>query len=628
MPIKASPGLRNLPTRTRVPVIGLLLGMLTAGLSCVVVAIPMGTTGDAKGVASSAQELPSRALPQPVAQALAQINAGRAKEAIPALRSVIAREPANAAAYVVLAVALDRTGDPTGATDALKRAAKIAPEQSSLLVELGSTAYNNGKPDEAARLFRQALLMNPADRYAHQRLGIVLDDQSNVAGAIREYELGIQGAPPDYVGLKIDLATLYNQQRRFGDAVTLLAPVVRRGESREARALVVLAIAYLGVRDAANAVAMTTAASQFEPDNPRVLLALGAAQRAAKQLDASLATLQKVVGAPPSVGSAQFAYTAQYQLGLTRLARSEYKEAREAFAAASKLAPDEKEVQYALAESLLLGGKPDEAISVFRELAQRKNAVLGDYVVLAVAYQNALRLDDAQRTYGDAVTRFPRDPMAYWRLGTFLAFETKYGNAAVVLANGLKIAPDDPRLLQSASLVASRRGRPAEAIAFAQRLVELDPKNPSRRFYLATLYQDSGDKARAMQLYRAVVADDPKHPLALNNIAALLTETGDPHAAIPYARRAVEILPQNAAVEDTLGWALLKAGQPREAAAALATASKLQPEDPKAYYRLAIAQKEAGEVKAARQSLVQALAQKAPFPDAPKARELLAQLPP
>ena len=607
----------------RLQLFGLLL--VACGLG-VVRATPVGVQGDIdQGASATAQSL-STALPQPVAQALDAINAGRAKEAVTQLRSYVAHEPASAPGLIVLAIALDQTGDANGAADALRKAAKLAP-QNSLLVELGSLAYNDKKPADAARLFRLALVLNPGDRFAHQRLGIVLDDQRDIAGAIREYELGLAGTPRDYLGLKIDLASLYNQQRRFADAIALLAPLVRPGDSKDANALVVLGVAYLGARDPENALAATTAASKLDPDNPSVLLALGAAQRAAKQLDASLATLQKVTAAPPDATAVRFAYTALYQLGLTRLARSEYKEAREAFAAASKLAPDSREIQHAMGESMLLGGQPDEAIGVFKELAQRKNAVLGDYIVLAAAYQNASRFDDAQRTYRDAVTRFPNDPTAHWRYGTFLAFETKYGNAGVALAEGLKIAPNDPRLLQSASLVAVRRGRPAEAIALAQRLVDLDPKNTSHRFYLGTLYQDSGDKTRAMELYRAVIADDPRHALALNNIAALLTET-DPKAAVPYARRAAEVMPQSAAVEDTLGWALLKAGQPREAVEVLGTASKLQPEDPKAYYRLAIAQKEAGEFKAARQSLERALKQTAPFPDAPKARELLAQLPP
>ncbi len=603
--------------------VGLLL--IICGLGAVS-ATPVGIQGDVNQGSSGTKQGLSTALPPPVAQALEAINAGHAKEGITQLRSYLAREPASAPALIVLAIGLDRIGDANGAADALRKAAKIAPDQSGMLVELGSLAYNDGRPADAARLFRLALVMNPGDRFAHQRLGIVLDGQRDVAGAIREYELGLVGAPRDYLGLKIDLASLYNQQRRYADAVALLTPLVRPDDSKDANALVVLGVAYLGARDPANALATMMAASKLDPDNPSVLLGLGAAQRAANQLDASLATLQKVAAAPPDAASARFAYTAQYQLGLTRLARSEYKEAREAFAVASKLAPDSREIQHAMGESLLLGGKPDEAIAQFKELAQRKNAVLGDYIVLATAYQDATRFDDAQRTYREAVTRFPRDATAHWRYGTFLAFETKYGNAAVALADGLKVAPNDPRLLQSASLVAVRRGRPAEAIAFAQRLVDLDPKNPSNRFYLGTLYQDSGDKTRAMEIYRAVIADDPKHALSLNNIAALLTET-DPKAAVPYARRAVEVMPQSAAVEDTLGWALLKAGQPREAVVALGTASKLRPEDPKAYYRLAIAQKEAGELKAARASLERALAQKAAFPDAPKAKELLAQLP-
>ncbi len=84
-------------------------------------------------------------------------------------------------------------------------------------------------------------------------------------------------------------------------------------------------------------------------------LAVGIAERAAGQFDASIAALQSAIELKKNWPAAY------YQLGLTYIAQSKYSEAQTAIEKAQSLDPDAAVVQQTLGETLLLGGKPRQA---------------------------------------------------------------------------------------------------------------------------------------------------------------------------------------------------------------------------------------------------------------------------
>lgn len=556
-------------------------------------------------------------------KAVTQISGGSYDEAITAAKRVTdnpGEESGRAQAYEVLGIAQYLKGDTDGAIASFKHAVAINPAQGSAFTRLGSIALGGNRLGEAAGYYRQALSVEPADVLARRRLAGVLRHQGDIESATREYEELLKLTQPGQAVDRIALAMLYNQQQRYGDAIRLLTPIVDT-RSTNSTALLALGTAYLGSGDSKSAMSLLTAAKTLDPKNTAVSLALGMAQREAGQLDASLESLKQAATALPAF------VPAHYQLGLTYLALSKYGEAQDAFETAHRLSPEAGEVQAALGEALLLGGRPEEAFSAFATLTRRQTARLSDFVALATAYQATGRIADAERTYRDAANRFPQDPEAWWRLGATLAFERKYGEASKALASGIAIAPDDPRLLRDAAVVEARLGNYPAALALGDRLTTKDPKSAATRFLVAGLYQDSGDKKRAAELYRAILADQPDYPWALNNLAALLTESGEPGSAVTLAKRAAELLPDSAVIADTLGWSFLKGGEMKAAVQMLEKARSLAPSDPEILYRLAVAQKAAGDGAAARTNARQALALSSDFKDVEGARALLSELP-
>jgi len=569
-------------------------------------------------------------LPPRLADALAAALAGDYPKAIAATKRFIddaPRDELRAPAYEVLGVALFLSGDTDGAIEALKNSIETDRTRSSPFTKLGSIELDTNALPEARKDLETAISLNADDKLAHERLGAVLARQGERDAAIGEYQLAMPGAGTNsmagagtsYSAAKVDLATLLNQAHRFGDTIKLLAPVVTP-ELPDNRARLVLGTAYLGAGDPAHALVVLRVASERDPKDPYVALAVGVAARDTGELDASAASLETATQLKQNWAPAYF------ELGLTYLAQKKYADAQQVMEKAQGIAPDAA-MEQGLADTLLLGGKPDAAIAAFTTLARRDDARLTDIVALATAYQALGKPKDAEDVYRDGVRRFPKDPAAYLRLGAMLAFQRNYAAALIVLRQGAALAPDDPRLLRDLAIVLSRLNQRAEAVTVAQRLVAASPQNPGALFLLGSLLQDAGDLPRATSTYQELLALKPDDAFALNNLAALFTAAGNAQAAVPLAQRAVALAPGNPNLEDTLGWSLLQSGRAADAVPVLEKASARVPTNPEGLYRLAAAQKAAGNVADARKNLQKALAMGTGFKDGDAARALLAGLP-
>ena len=237
--------------------------------------------------------------------------AGRLDEAIRLSKQVIAAVGNNkgaVAGYELLASALYQKHDAEGAVAALKKALEIDPASGSALASLGGISLNAGHIDEAKQYLQRALQVTPDLPGAHERLGMVLQQQGDLVGATREYELGLLKTPPGYVGAKLELADLYNRQGRPADAVRLLEPIVRP-DSKDKWALALLGTAYLGAGHPNEAMPLLSSAQLFSPDDAGIGLALGTAQRMAGLDSAALDRLQRVVKAMPTSAVARFELT-------------------------------------------------------------------------------------------------------------------------------------------------------------------------------------------------------------------------------------------------------------------------------------------------------------------------------
>jgi len=523
-----------------------------------------------------------------------------------------------AAAQDLIGAALHGKGDMNGAIAALRRAMRADPTLIPPMLRLGSIYMLDNRWEDARRVLQQAVTVDPNSRLAYRQLGYVHAEMNNVDGAIEALRRGL--GPPDDTAVRIDLAGMLNQRSQFAAAAELLRPIVD-ASSRNPKALQHRAIAEAGVGQTQTALDLILAARALAPNDEGIVTTVGVLQRTNGLAEQSLATLDAAAKAFPRSAAVQ------YQRSLTLVALSRPEAAQDAMMRAQDLDPDALIIRRALAGMQTMGDQPGIGLDTFAELAARPGAKPYDFFVLATAYQFAGRMDDAEKAFRDATTRFSDDSATWWKLGALIAQRGRYQEALQPLTRAANLAPRDTRILRTISLAEMRLGKLDEATNTAERMVALEPQNVGARLLLAEFYEQGKRWDKALALYRDLLAQQPNNPILLNNAASMMTELKQAKDAVPLARRAAELMPDQPAVVDTLGWALLESGDAKAAVIPLRRARDLAPDDPRRLYRLAVAEMRAGDPAAARRSLEAALASDAPFPDKPQAQALLARLP-
>jgi len=127
----------------------------------------------------------------------ALLKAGRAAEALPHLRKgVDAGTKARVAGYD-LAVALQATGDPRGAVDAIKRITPAPGDDAEVWLQIGRLAAAVQAPDVAEPFFRRGAALAPGSAAARLQYGLNLLVLNRIEDAAREFGASARLDPRD-----------------------------------------------------------------------------------------------------------------------------------------------------------------------------------------------------------------------------------------------------------------------------------------------------------------------------------------------------------------------------------------------------------------------------------------------
>ena len=94
-------------------------------------------------------------------------------------------------------------------------------------------------------------------------------------------------------------------------------------------------------------------------------------------------------------------------------------------------------------------------------------------------------------------------------------------------------------ILTRLAQIARENGKPAEAIPYLRRIIQLEPKNTEARLELGRNLYDTGDVTGAMEQTNQVLSEDQKNVDALYNMGAIYANSSKPEIARDYWKRAV-----------------------------------------------------------------------------------------
>ena len=160
----------------------------------------------------------------------------------------------------------------------------------------------------------------------------------------------------------------------------------------------------------------------------------------------------------------------------------------------------------------------------------------------------------------------------------------------------LETAPEHPRALHYAGVLAHQQGRNEEALALIERSLALVPHQADWYSNLGIVFQSDDRLDRAIDSYRRAIALDPSHANAHNNLGVLLRAIGQPVEAEAAYRAAIQLNPEHIDAYTNLGILLNGLKRTEEAAACYCKVITLRPKHREARKLLALAHSTLGEI--------------------------------
>jgi tetratricopeptide (TPR) repeat protein len=172
--------------------------------------------------------------------ALAQLadlrrDAGDLAECTRLYREAIALHDSMPSLYLGLGDCLQRAGQYPEAEAAFTRVRELDPDSFVAVYNLGVTAFQQQREEEAIALYEQAIEMNPNHPLAaaaYNNLGTVQLDRGETEQAITRWEQAVAASPAQFEA-RFNLASQYLEQGRSGDAIPLLEQAARLAPNHE-----------------------------------------------------------------------------------------------------------------------------------------------------------------------------------------------------------------------------------------------------------------------------------------------------------------------------------------------------------------------------------------------------------
>ncbi len=221
-------------------------------------------------------------------------------------------------------------------------------------------------------------------------------------------------------------------------------------------------------------------------------------------------------------------------------------------------------------------GDPAGGIRAIRALIARQPRMAPLYSHLATMYADSGRPGEAIDVLGKAVSLGIASESMKVNLARGLADQGKT-QAAWDMVSGFAES-SDPETQDALGIIAAKSGRPADAQAYFQKALALDPTYPSARVDLSVLYLNQGRYEEAKTALTQALRENSFLPDGWNAMGAILAKEGNLSGAVKAWERAVKLNPKLAIALYNLALASNKLGDYEKAASALERLVPLAPE--------------------------------------------------
>lgn len=447
----------------------------------------------------------------------------------------------------------------------------------SALKETAVQLIREGRSGEAVPLLRQALAAKPNYAEAYHALGIACGNLGDAASAEACLRKAI-ALKPDYPTAVYNLASVCERQRRYAEALKLLAQAesMRAGcpGARAARARILFAMGKdaIAAGDTAGGERLFVEAAAADPDFADARYGLGKLYHRRGMFKEAVAQFTLVAQMRPGAKVGPALRDAYAEIGKERARAGDYAAAADAYRHALLLDENNGVLRYRYGAALVRRGNSEAGGKELAEARRAGGKIEEPDAALAAALAAGARsaltagdLDGATGRLDLAALVDPRIEVSVERAGISTARgdrASKDGDAVAAVRfyrEAEKNRPDGPGLAGKLARALAAAGERDEAIERYELQRAREPENKEFLAALATLYEGAGGFARAADCY-ATIGDG-----ARSELAALYdrwaSHEKDPAAVAALYRKCLDLEPGNDRFTVVYAHALARQGE-------------------------------------------------------------------
>jgi tetratricopeptide (TPR) repeat protein len=493
-----------------------------------------GRVSDALKEFAAARSIDSTRPEAPLLEGLAHSQiTGDAKAATDALKAAHALAPNDAGRTYLLAQQLLKVNQEEAGLELLQRIQHGAAPNATLFIRLDLVRETPGLEP----FFPPALY---TEGFASIRRGELSQATAQLREASRRDPLNAPGEPES-----LARATAAFRAGEVDEARSQLESAIEQSPN-SAEVHRVLGMVELADGDTASGISRLRAAVRLNPNDERARLSVASSLVESEQLDEAEHALLDALTALPTSGRAHYLLALTYQ-----------RQGRRAEAL--------RELQAALLLHPLLG----------------VNTI---YRMMGTLQQDEQDLDGAAKSFAARVDLVPNAAEAHRELGKVYFRQGDDVRARAEFEVTLLLDASDVEAYTSLGQIHLRGGRLQEAADLSRQALEIDPGHREARYVHATSLLrmgNTGEGTAEMQVFQRLQAEDGEARTRAFELGRLRREAsvalagGDSANAVLLFRRVLVYEPRSATSHLDLGLALLEAGQATEAVERLTTAAAL-----------------------------------------------------
>jgi tetratricopeptide (TPR) repeat protein len=519
--------------------------------------------------------------------------------------------------HVLLGQAYRQTGYFDLAVQEFKRVLELEPSYPHAHGYLGVTYVSMGGDKNyelAMKEFRQELVVTPGDYSSNYFLGSIALDRHDLGSA----ETSLQEARrvhPDDPGLMLLLGRLYNEQKKWPDAIAELRHVVESssasaiGASQLALAHELLSKAYSGAGQSVESASELKLAEDLRkteganPKNGSSQNGIAGAQDLGNMLMDIGQKPKTEIGAEANYISmvSRLLGNAYNNLGVIDARAGNFPGAAEEFKQAGQWDSSIPQVDRNWALAAYRAESYTDAIGPLKRLLERQPGDENLRQMLGVSYYMSKDFRSSADTFRPIVMSLPDNPGVLLAAGISFVKAGDSNDGAHLIDRALVVGNATPEIHLMIGQAYAEQKQEAQALSEFRRALELNPKLPEAHFYIGMVLFADGDLENAADQFRLELKVNTDYVPALYQLAYVRLQNHQLSDAMPLLKQVIKLQPDHSDAHYQLGKALLEQGDLNGATRELEISIRLHPTD-YAYFQLSRAYSRAGRANDAKEA--------------------------